>query len=181
MLLSVLASRSSGSSIPGLTQGGIVFRDLRVRVVLFGALALSFFTLIQPVAAAADEVPPPIVEDFNYPLADQIFQQRGILLKKGDGNILLVDCVKDSDQIEVWSSSKGQFCFRVQGPQGYLTLELPQVYLLKGDSHRVQAEVIVKDRKQVVAVKTNGWTSVGEGSAAHGAPATLVELRASTP
>lgn len=38
------------------------------------------------------EIPPVAVEDFSYPQADKVFALTGLILKGGDGHIVLADC-----------------------------------------------------------------------------------------
>lgn len=124
------------------------------------------------------EEPPSIVEDYTYPGANKILQERGILLRKGDGNILLVECDNSGQLMEVWSRSKGKFCFRIAPRGGYLTLEVPEVYLAKGDDHAIQVAVAEKGSTKHYDVARNGWTSIGEGTDPDNGPATLLEIRA---
>lgn len=60
-----------------------------VAAAALGAVAAS--AGLSSVGESAD-VPPPVVEDFSYPGAEQILANRGILLVNGDGHIQLVAC-----------------------------------------------------------------------------------------
>jgi hypothetical protein len=60
-------------------------RSLILGLVSGAALFASTF------GALADNPQPPIEENYDYPGAEKIFQERGIRLRKGDGHILLVD------------------------------------------------------------------------------------------
>jgi hypothetical protein len=127
----------------------------------------------------ADASQPRIEENYDYPAAEKILQERGIRLRKGDGHILLVDCNGGTGLAEVWSR-KGRFCFRITETVGTLTLDLPEVYLIKGGSqHTIEATVTVDGTVKTVPVPTNTWTSVGEGADPKSGPATLLEFRAS--
>jgi hypothetical protein len=129
--------------------------------------------------AMAEDAQPRIEENYDYPGADRIFQERAILLRKGDGHILFVDCNSGSDLVRVWSRSKGQLCFRISGTTGYLTMELPEVYLISGGSdHTIQATVTIEGNVGTVQVPKNTWTPVGEGADAESRPAALLEFRA---
>ncbi|SDP88565.1 hypothetical protein SAMN04487905_111211 [Actinopolyspora xinjiangensis] len=128
--------------------------------------------------SAAAVSPPPIVEDYSYPGADSIEQQRGIRLIEGDGNIVLADCGASDELIEVYSSKTETSCYRVIGNTGYLKMEIPEVYTLKGDDHAVEATVTVKGQAEVVDVPKNSFVPVGEGENSENGPATLLELRA---
>lgn len=157
---------------------GIDVRRLS-RITLMAALVCAAFAIAAPVGAQADDPPQPSIEEtFEYPGADEIFGQRGIRLVKGDGHIVLADCVKGTSQAEVWSRNKGQYCFRVTGSTGYLTLELTEFYLVKGaGGQEMAAKVIVDGNEETVAVKKSTWVSIGEGADPGNGPATLVELR----
>jgi hypothetical protein len=130
--------------------------------------------------ALADDPQPRIEENYDYPRAEEIAQERGIRLHKGDGHILLVDCNSATGLAEVWSRSKGQFCFRINGTIGSLTMELPEVYVIKGgSSHTIRATVTVDGKVETVPVQRNRWTPLGEGADPESRPATLLEFRAS--
>ncbi|GHH80456.1 hypothetical protein GCM10018781_60830 [Kitasatospora indigofera] len=67
-------------------------------------------------------------------------------------------------------------CFRVTGPTGYLALELPKVYNIKGDDHTVKATLKTDGSVSSFDVRKNFYTPVGEGSSGDGT--TLLELTA---
>lgn len=129
-------------------------------------------------AVAADSVTPaPIVEEFDYPGAEQIFAERGIRLIKGDGHIMLTSCDTDTDVIKVESVTVGTSCYEVTGERGWLTMEIPRVYLLQGDGHNVAARITVAGQTEAVDLAPGEHTPVGESSGSD--PATLIELHAS--
>jgi hypothetical protein len=135
-------------------------------------------------AAVASDTPPPIVEDYAYPGAAQIQLDRALTLISGDGHILLTDCGASTGLLEVHafnsadhSTDPGHYCFRVTSPTGYLRLQVPNAYQVKGDDHTVRATVSINGQSSTVAVAKNGWTGIGEGAGTD--PATLLELRAS--
>ncbi|MDT0343492.1 hypothetical protein [Streptomyces litchfieldiae] len=134
-----------------------------------GLAALTFVTTAADaspgadVAAAADEAPGYAVEDFNYPRADEILAERGILLKRGDGHIVLTDC-GPTGLLEVWARDQSdRICFRVTGTEGYLSLELPAVYAIKGAADTTTtANMTVEDEEKSFTVPADEWTPVGE-------------------
>jgi hypothetical protein len=127
--------------------------------------------------AAEGGTQPSIEETHDYPFADNIFAARKIRLIKGDGNITLVECGSSANLIEVHSyKADDKFCFRVRGSEGYLTMELADVYGIKGDSHTVAAKVSIDDKEKSVDVPKGQWTGVGVG--ANENAATLLEIRA---
>ncbi|WP_406628856.1 hypothetical protein [Amycolatopsis sp. WGS_07] len=136
-------------------------------------------------AAPADDTPPPIVEDYAYPGAAKIFQERALTLISGDGHILFAACGSGAAMLEVHAYNSadhgpdsGHYCFTVTGSTGYLRLQVPYAYQVKGDSHTVQATVEINGKNSTVPIAKNGWTGVGEGAGTD--PATLLELRASS-
>ncbi|WP_256725790.1 hypothetical protein [Streptomyces sp. IMTB 2501] len=126
--------------------------------------------------APGDDKMPFAVEDFAYPGAAKIFQEKQILLKQGDGHILLTDC-KSTYAIMVESrTAQKQFCFSVSGKQGDLTLELPDAYGIWTQDHPVEAKVNNGDKETVVEAAKNDYKPIGEAGAS-GKPSVLVELR----
>ncbi|MFD0573621.1 FG-GAP-like repeat-containing protein [Kitasatospora gansuensis] len=120
------------------------------------------------------------MEDFAYPGAAQILAENHVTLKSGDGNIRLADCLSTNNLIEVFSrtfdAGSVKVCFRVTGPSGFLALELPKVYSIKGDDHAVKASLKTGSSSSSVDIKKNLYTPVGEGTSADGT--TLLELNA---
>ncbi|MER7078498.1 hypothetical protein SAMN02982929_00764 [Saccharopolyspora kobensis] len=155
---------------------------------LFTLLSLSSILFIpSPVSAvnsgdnaassALSATPPPAVEEFNYPGADQIFAERGIRLLKGDGKIALADCATEGPVIRVKSVTLRDSCFRVVGASGWLTMEIPRVFAIQGGSHNVTARITTDGKTEAVDISPGEYTPVGEGESKD--PATLVELHAS--
>ncbi len=149
---------------------------------LLGLAALVTTVIVTPAGAtggtAADDAPPPIVETYDYPGADRIFAERNITLLKGDGHVLLVDCVSGGDLIIVQSYKikGGDACFRVTGTPGYVTMQIPETYFIKGDSHTAKATLTAKSTTETVAIQPGQWTPVGESMPNHD-PAALLEIR----
>ncbi|WP_329047336.1 hypothetical protein OG738_34535 [Amycolatopsis sp. NBC_01488] len=117
------------------------------------------------VSKPLEDQPSNIVEDFSYPGAAQILATRGITLKKGDGHILLVDCVAgDATQIVVDARARPQTCFHVTGPVGDLTLQIPRTYDIRGGDRNLTATLTpeVSGDDKTYDVAAGQWTSVGE-------------------
>ncbi|MEU1825364.1 hypothetical protein ACX9I7_29245 [Streptomyces sp. L500] len=136
-------------------------------------------------AAMAVDTPPSGVEEFDYPQADKIFKERGIKLKRGDGHIVLVACDSRPGLIEVRARGMkeidkvgaGRFCFRVTGTSGYLSLELPSVYLAKGnDSYKTDVNMVTDNQEKSFTLEKDNWTSVGEPVDPEHRPFTLLEI-----
>lgn len=131
------------------------------------------------VRAVADEDPGYAVENFDYPQADKILAEKNIVLKRGDGHITLADCVTGTGQLEVQARDKSKVCFDVKGTSGWLTLELPSVYLIKGNDYATEAEMTVGTEEQTYDIEKNTWTPVGESTDEQAREWTLLELRTS--
>ncbi|MEU3545045.1 hypothetical protein [Streptomyces paromomycinus] len=128
------------------------------------------------VASAADADMPPTVEDFAYPGADRILQDRKITLKRGDGHITLVDCAAAHDIMVKSRAGSGEFCFAVSGNKGYLALELDQAFGMWTEGHPVQAKVTSDGKETVINAPKNDYKPFGEAGNA-GQSTVLVELR----
>ncbi|MDT8915119.1 hypothetical protein [Amycolatopsis sp. PS_44_ISF1] len=147
------------------------------------AVAVPAFSASAATGSAADDTPPSIVEDYSYPDAAKILQDRALTLISGDGHIVLADC-GPAGLLEVHaynsadhSRDPGHYCFKVSGPTGVLRLEVPFAYQVKGDNHTVQATIEINGQSSTVPVTKNGWTGIGEGAGTD--PSTLLELHAS--
>ncbi|GAA0427534.1 hypothetical protein GCM10010357_56480 [Streptomyces luteireticuli] len=56
----------------------------------------------------------------------------------------------------------GQFCFRVTGRAGYLSLELPNVYGALGNDYDVNLKMMTSDEEKSFKLQKNTWTAVGK-------------------
>ncbi|WP_308409419.1 hypothetical protein [Streptomyces pinistramenti] len=121
------------------------------------------------------------VEDFSYPGADKIKEEKGITLKRGDGHITLADCSSATGLLEVWSRKDDKVCFRTTGTSGYLTLEIPSVFVIKGSAdHAADVTLTTPEAKpQEVEISKGVWTPVGESTDLQGREHVLVEIRTS--
>lgn len=164
---------------------------IRIGAAVLGAAAIAAGSLAVPAAladatpaeVAADDLPPFAVEDFNYPGADRILEERGFLLKRGDGHIVLANC-SEGNVIRV--SARGlaneDVCFRATGDSGYLALELNGTYLVQtNDYENTHLELTAASGdEQVYDVGPNDLQSVGESDpGSEGQRFTLVEIRVS--
>lgn len=152
-------------------------------------LASASTVAISQLPSAAEDAPPSIVEDYSYPGAAQVLAQKGIKLIKGDGHITMVDCGSNPknppvDLILVQSNDLTlpggvNFCFKATGSAGWLSMEIPKVYFVRGNStNTIAAKVEVKDDPTVVEVEKvepGEWQPVGPGQAR--GEATVLELR----
>jgi hypothetical protein len=171
-----------------------VLRTHKTRLILVAVLIGSAFSTGTPAAAAATEDDPPsIVEDFSYPLAAQIQAQYDVELISGDGGILFADCATpptgDIGLITVYSTEEigagglGQICFKVTKASGHVEMEVPGVYEIRGDGrksgtgHKTTA-IVRTEAGQLppVTVNPSGSTQVGVGVNGDNAPTTLLQL-----
>src|SRR4051812_13054810 len=98
---------------------------------------------IAATSSSAADTPPPAEEDYSYPGAAEIEKQHGIKLFRGDGHILFVtsvdlnqqQCAPGQVQVEKHLDDppylKG-FCFKTTGTKGWLTLEVPATFGVRG-------------------------------------------------
>ncbi|MGW0826166.1 hypothetical protein [Streptomyces sp. NPDC002845] len=129
---------------------------------------------------AAEGTPGYAVEDFAYPQADKIFEETGILLKRGDGHITLADCTGAAGELQVLSRSNADpTCFLVTGKGGFLTLEMKAVYGIRGNDYDTEVDMTVDSEKKSFDITKNSWTSVGETADPEKRDHLLVEIRSS--
>ena len=129
-------------------------------------------------SSAADAAPGYAVEDFGYPGADKILAEQNITLKRGDGHILLADCGSATDLIQIKARGRtADICFRTTSSSGYLTVEIPSVYTVKGNAYTTQVDMTNGTAQKTFDITKNAWTAVGES--VDGQPYTLLEIRSS--
>ncbi|MDX2548366.1 hypothetical protein ACOT81_23135 [Streptomyces sp. WI04-05B] len=170
-------------------------RGTRFAIQVLGAAAVGALTWIAMVggaqgggtgtaeaadtaALAADDAPGYAVEDFNYPRADKILAEKNIVLKRGDGHITLADCVTGTGQLEILARDKGdKICFKTVGTEGWLTLEIPAVYSMRGNDYSTTIDMTVGTEEKSYEIAKNTWTPVGESTDPEGRDHMLVEIR----
>ncbi|WP_220212088.1 hypothetical protein, partial [Streptomyces sp. WELS2] len=127
----------------------------------------------------AGEAPGYAVENYAYPYADKILAEKNIVLKRGDGHITLADCANGTGYLEVWARSKDKICFQVTGNSGWLSLEIPSVYVIRGNDYAAQVDMTVGAEEKSFDIPKNTWTPVGESADPEGREHLLVEIRTS--
>ncbi|TCR13649.1 hypothetical protein EV578_120106 [Streptomyces sp. BK205] len=133
-----------------------------------------------PAALVAGETPGYAVEDFNYPLADKILAEKNIVLKRGDGHITLAECASGAGLLEIMARDKAdKICFKVVGNSGWLTLEIPAVYAIKGNDYTTAVDMTVGAEEKSYDILKNSWTPVGEAADPDSRDHMLVEIRSS--
>ncbi|MGW0825544.1 hypothetical protein [Streptomyces sp. NPDC002845] len=133
-----------------------------------------------PAVAVADEAPGYAVEDFNYPQADKILEEQDIVLKRGDGHITLADCASGTNLLQVMARRNAEtICFKVTGDSGWLTMEIPAVYVIRGNDYNTEVDMTVGSEEKTFEIDKNTWTAVGESADEEGREHLLVEIRTS--
>jgi hypothetical protein len=148
-----------------------------VAIAAFTANSATTPASIAPAALSSDEpLLTSAVEDFAYPNADLIQQQKKILLKRGDGNIVLVPCDGITDiLIKNRVSPTLAFCFDVKAKPGYLSLELPDSFGIFTETYPVKATISANGEETVINAQANAYVPFGESI--DGTRSVLVELR----
>ncbi|GGQ27816.1 hypothetical protein [Streptomyces roseolilacinus] len=155
-----------------LAASGLLATSLGAVTLTTGAQAVAPST---PSAESAADMPLAL-EGYTYPGASRILQERGITLKRGDGNITLVPCVQ-AWNIKIESRlDNGGYCFNATAQSGYLTLELPDAWGVWTENHPVQATLTAAGAETVVDVPANHYQPVGE-TGDIGLRSVLVEIR----
>lgn len=140
------------------------------------------------VAVAADgsgEVQSSLVEDFAYPGAEAILAQHGLKVFTGDGHIEVASsgttCEPGLIQVETVFEEDPYgaiYCFRTSGARGFLTLEVPNTFLLRGGDKPVEATAqLPGGGEEVYDVPANTSVAVEPGQGSDMPEAILVELR----
>lgn len=145
------------------------------------SMAHATETTAKPLAIAADSQLEFPAEDFTYPQADAIEKNLGIVLKRGDGHIVLADCTSSGSLMEVYSRTKEKVCFRVTGNTGYLSLEIPAVYGVKADAaHKAEMTLTADGSKQNITLDKAQWKAAGETSDPERRAHVLMEISTSS-
>lgn len=173
----VTKARSYRRRLVGTAVGALVAAAVICLTTATGttpAPAAGAYTAPAPIA---DEAPGYAVEDFTYPGADKILADQGITLKRGDGHIVLAACSSDEGFIRVLARSKPEICFRATGTSGYLSMEIPSVYGVKGGDESAQVDLTVDDETETYDVDPGTWTAVGESADPEAREWMLMEIR----
>ncbi|WP_415947924.1 hypothetical protein [Streptomyces sp. KLOTTS4A1] len=126
----------------------------------------------------AEAAPGYAVEDYNYPDADKILAEQDIVLKRGDGHIVLADCAAGTDLLKFLARGHADVCFEVTADEGWLTLELPAVHGVRtDDSANTHLEMTAEGDRVEYDIPASTWKGVGES--VDGREHLLVEIRVS--
>ncbi|WP_433401435.1 hypothetical protein [Streptomyces sp. CA-146814] len=139
-----------------------------------------------PKAASAADMTS-AVEDFIHPNAERILQDRKIVLKRGDGNIMLKPGNGEGGMNaclgakEVWVESRldiNGYCFVTTGTTGHLAMEIPDAFFLWTQDRAMQATVTFEGKETIYKAPKNDVTGIGETDSPGGEKrSVLVELR----
>ncbi|MFF5426346.1 MULTISPECIES: hypothetical protein [unclassified Streptomyces] len=146
-----------------------------------GALAWAVVAAGQPSAAPASEPvaetgPGYAIEDYNYPGADRILAEQGIDLKRGDGHIVLADCLSEENLLRFLARGRADVCFKVTADEGFLTLRIPSVHGVRtDDSVNTHLAMTAEDDRVEYDIPAKTWEGVGES--VDGREHVLVEIR----
>ncbi|MFB7177325.1 hypothetical protein ACFCYI_06435 [Streptomyces sp. NPDC056257] len=145
-----------------------------------GALAWAVLAGGQPSSATTEPVADPgpgyAVEDYNYPNADKILAEQGIVLKRGDGHIVLADCRSEENLLKFLARDRADVCFKVTGNEGFLTLEIKSVHGVRTDaSANTHLAMTAENDRVEYNIPAKTWEGVGES--VDGREHVLVEIR----
>jgi hypothetical protein len=124
----------------------------------------------------ADDLPPFAVETFEYPQSEEILEEQGLLLKRGDGHIVLAECESEENLLTLLARGRDDVCFRTTGATGFLSLEVDSVYGVRtNDSDNTHLEMTAEGDEVEYDIPADTWEGVGE--AVDGREHVLVEIR----
>ena len=139
-------------------------------------------------AAEPGDTPPPIVEDFEYPGAAKILKDHQLTVRKGDGHILFVtshkydegQCATGEIQVEKQLDVEPfgvYYCFKTIGAKGFLTLEIPGTFGVRGGTKAIEATASLPEGEKTYDIPANGFVAISPGTGGDAPKAVLVELR----
>ncbi|MGC4876809.1 hypothetical protein ACLQ26_11195 [Micromonospora sp. DT43] len=159
-------------------------------VALAAAGGVVALTASSGFAAEQADAPPSIVEDYTHPGADAILAEHGLKVFKGDGHIVFdsarpytgTQCPVGLIQVEKHLDVEPYgmyYCFRLIGSKGYLTLEVPGTFGVRGGSEEIQVKAKLPDDTVLptVTVPPNQPVAIRPGDEGETPQAILVELR----
>jgi len=136
------------------------------------------------VAADDPQVQGSLVEDYAFPGAEQIFAEHGLRVFAGDGHVEFVpstggSCATGLVMVEaVVEEELAVYCFRTSGVRGFLTMEVPSTFLVRGGSRPVEATAqLPGEVEKTYEVPVNTSVPVDPGNGQDLPEAILVELR----
>jgi hypothetical protein len=168
-------------------KGTSALAAVAVLATVGGAVALKATS--SSAAEAADSAPS-LVEDFTHPDAEGILARHGLKLFKGDGHIMFDSarpfgqgqCPTGLVQVEKHLDEEpfGMFyCFRTIGSKGFLTLEIPGTFGVRGGSEEILVKAELPDGTVLPTyeVQPNQPVAIEPGDGSEAPQAILVEIR----
>jgi hypothetical protein len=154
-------------------------RKILVSAAVAGAVVAGGTFAYAATAQADDTQPSSLVEDYSYPGAAAVQAAHQIKLISGDGHIMLATCdpaATDLITVESYNNiNEPQYCFKVTGTTGYLSLEIPKVFFIWTGDDKVTATVTVSGVEQApLVIPANDGSPVGSGDTQN--HAVLLEL-----
>ncbi|MFH8260713.1 trypsin-like serine protease [Streptomyces roseolus] len=116
------------------------------------------------------------MEEHSYPEASKLQAEKAIILKRGDGQLVLAACNGTQDIMVNSRAGVKDYCFDIKSKPAYLSLELPDAYGIWTEAYPVKTTIEANGTKTVVDAPANDFTGYGEAT---GTPvrSTLIELR----
>ncbi|MFG2995211.1 hypothetical protein [Streptomyces sp. NPDC048340] len=156
-----------------------LFTGLVVTATAFAAVTTLGVAYAGPQTAGATTAGemPSAIEDFAYPDAAKIQAEQQIILKRGDGHITLTTCEGTPDITVKSRTGQKLYCFDVNAPKGYVTLELPDAFGIWTEAFPVKATITADGtNKTVIDAPANDYKPFGEAGDT-GERSILLELR----
>ena len=84
-----------------------------------------------------------------------------------------------TDEASLLSVDDSKICFKVAGNSGWLAVEIPSVFSVKGNDYATRVDMTVGTEEKSFDIAKNAWTPVGESADPQGREHMLVEIRSS--
>jgi hypothetical protein len=185
---SFLADTNGAARGEGTMKGTSALTGAAVLATVGGVVALTATS--GSAAGEAADTPPSIVEDFTHPDAAGILARHGLKLFKGDGHIMFDSARTFSESqcptglIQVEKSLDEEpygmyYCFRTIGTKGFLTLEVPGTFGVRGGSEEIVVKAKLPDGTVLppYEVQPNQPVAIEPGDGNEAPQAILVEIR----
>jgi hypothetical protein len=171
-----------------IMKGTSLLAGAAVLATVGGVVAINA-TSSSATEAAAD-APSSLVEDYTHPDAEGILARHGLKVFKGDGHIVFdsarpfteSQCPTGLIQVEKHQDEEPYgmyYCFRTIGSKGFLTLEVPGTFGVRGGSEAIQVKAKLPDGTVLPTydVPPNQPVAIEPGDGSEAPQAILVEIR----
>ncbi len=168
-------------------KGTSVLTGVAVLATVGGVVALTATS--GSAAEEAADAPSSIVEDYTHPDAEGILARHGLKVFKGDGHIMFdsartfaeTQCPTGLIQVEKHLDEEPYgmyYCFRTIGPKGFLALEVPATFGVRGGSEEITVKANLPDgTTPTYEVQPNQPVAIAPGDGSEAPRAVLVEIR----